>query len=66
VAQEWLFADRLKRQSRQTLRRRGWNANSIRRSDFGRVVTFLKLVAEAVAQSNHRLFRIMIEEGRCG
>jgi hypothetical protein len=29
-------------------------------------VTFLKLVTEAVAQSNHRLFRIMIEEGRCG
>jgi len=26
-------------------------------SDFGRVVTFLKLVAEAVAQSNHRLFQ---------
>ena len=40
--------------------------NSIRRSDFWRVVTFLKLVAEAVTQSNHRLFRIMIEEGRCG
>jgi len=42
------------------------NANSIRRSDFRRVATFLKLVAEAVAQGNHRLFRIMIEEGRCG
>ena len=61
-----MFADRLRRRSRQTLRRRGWNANSIRRSDFGRVATFLKLVVETVAQSNHRLFRIMIEERRSG
>ena len=56
---KWLFADRLRRRSRQNLRRRGRNANSIRRSDFGRVATFLKLVAEAVAQGNHRLFHII-------
>jgi hypothetical protein len=61
-----LFADRLRRRFRQNLKRRRWNANSIRRSNFGRVATFLKLVAEAVAHGNHRLFHIMIEESRCG
>lgn len=61
-----MFADRLRRRSRQNLRRRGGNANSIRRSGFGRVATFLKFVAEAVAQGNHGLFHIPIEESRCG
>jgi hypothetical protein len=60
-----LFADRLRRRFRQNLKRRRWNANSIRRSNFGRAATFLKLVAEAVAHGNHRLFHIMIEESRC-
>ena len=60
-----MFADRSRRRSPKNLRRRGRNANSIRRSDFGRVATFLKPVAEAVAQGSHRLFHIMIEESRC-
>ncbi len=60
-----MFADRLKRRSRQNLRRRGWKCkfNSPERLRARRDVSE---VAEALAQGNHGLFHIMVEESRCG
>jgi hypothetical protein len=38
------------------------DVNSVCWGDFGNVAAFLELVAEAVAQGNHRFFHIVIEE----